>query len=194
MTSIKVRNDPMIYKYIGVLPYAINPITHERVYLLGRERDALLFGSFGGTPEPTDTSIYHTAARECYEESMGFLGSQDEIYKILKVTNTAYTEPNSAITFLMEVKYDANLPRLYHNVYQYTTSSSLLPSVNAQSTGYYEKDEIGWFTRSDILRSKSIMRPTFYNFFTKSVCDSGLPEGRRVERTEGRVDKREDRR
>lgn len=163
--------NPHQYKFLGVLPYAYDQ-NEIVIFLLGQERyhpnfpDSLLWGSFGGKPESRDKSIAHGASREAWEESMGFLGTQDEIYDILSESKSMFTS-ETAVTYLIPISYNLGITDLYERVYQYT-----LFSYNSRcqiKKGFYEKVAIGWFYTHDILRHKDSMRPAFYRFFTKVV-------------------------
>jgi len=69
----------------GVIPIAIY---NKQLYvLLGKEakgRDKGKYDAFGGGRNKEDKTAKDTAVRECYEESMGFFGSQSYIQKNMK--------------------------------------------------------------------------------------------------------------
>ena len=166
--------NPLRYKFLGVLPYSYN---HQGnvVFLLGQERfesgfpDSLLWSGFGGRPEPEDSNIYQGASREAWEESMGFLGSQEELYHKLVQSDEMYTEGSEGITFPLRIPFDNNIHYLYKNVYNYIRKGY---PIDLAPKGFYEKINIDWFSPIDITTQKDIIRPAFYKFFTNLVVPS----------------------
>ena len=63
----------------GVLPFTVHPQTREIYFLLGKEhfapgwRGSNNWSAFEGGVKQTDQDVYHTAAREYMEESLGVL-------------------------------------------------------------------------------------------------------------------------
>lgn len=156
---------PMQYRYLGVLPYAYTP-DDKLVFLLGQEssehtHDAYLWGAFGGGPEKEDLSLYHGAARECYEESMGFIGTQEEILESILKAAQIYADA-TAVIFPMRIAYDTKLPEVYHRVYDYAKKC-----IKSCPIGWLEKMEIGWWQPQEIIDSPQQMRPAFNRFFRK---------------------------
>ena len=134
--------------YVGVLPYTYD-INNNLLFLLGRERyvegwkDSHLWSGFGGKLEKKDISIIEGAAREAYEESMGILGTVEqivnniyrdynlliienhnknniieninssEIQNYLKNINLNKDKVRYAAIFLYNIDYDSNLPIKY---------------------------------------------------------------------------------
>lgn len=165
-------------KHLGVIPYSFNN-DRKLVFLLGREHyekcynASLKFSNFGGSPELDDKSTHDGAARECYEESMGFLGTQQNIYDSIINSNEVF-ENDQAILYPMEIKYDENMPKLYSDVYNYINKSFDITNINNIPEGYFEKIEIRWFTMRDIINNKDIMRPIWFKFFLSIMADSEL--------------------
>ena len=79
----------------GIVPIA--KYKGEYYILLGQERHIknwegdLKYCSFGGMREAGET-IRQTAAREGYEESMGFLGTQNELLRMTNKTHPKYID------------------------------------------------------------------------------------------------------
>ena len=143
--------------YVGVIPYAY--YNNELFFLLGKEhqedgwKDAGKWAHFGGGSEESDRTMRDGAARECYEESMGFLGSLVEIKSKL---GQEIRSPGR-FTYLMRIEFDQNLPKTYYNVYQYfsrcTRPHPEKPGYNylpSCPNGYFEKTEIDWFSESEL--------------------------------------------
>jgi len=157
-----MEQSPMHYRFLGVLPYAYDD-NGELHYLLGEEsadheEDAYLWGTFGGSPDQTDLTLYHGAARECYEESIGFLGSAEEILEKLLQTDKIYVT-TTAVIFGLKVEYNVNLPKTYQEVYNYCQKC-----ISRCPEGWFEKSAIAWFTQTDILEKELQMRPKFAEF------------------------------
>ncbi len=123
------------------------------------------FSPFGGTPEDDDGDIFHAAARECYEESMGFLGSKEEILNMRIQHNVGYRD-DFAIIFTIHIKYDDKLSKLFRDIYKYTMEGAQMRNYRE---GYYEKTGLRWFTAQEIIDNKNIIRPIFYNFFQNVI-------------------------
>jgi hypothetical protein len=143
--------------YVGIIPVAYDVAKSEYRILLGREHpeqgwnDQLRWAHFAGGSEPADVSMLAGAAREGYEESMGFLGSLEEITSNL--SDKSVVRMKGVYAYLLLIEYNPNLPELYHNVHSYLsrctrphprkTGYNYLPTC---PNGYYEKVEIGWFS------------------------------------------------
>ncbi|AVK75568.1 hypothetical protein pqer_cds_1146 [Pandoravirus quercus] len=171
MNTASIRMGP----YAGVLPWARRPQAGDDdggddsvVVLLGQERyepgwrDGGRWSDFGGGVEPrVDRDEIAAAAREAYEETMGMLGSRDDIETALR--DAAATgrlvearSPKGAVVFLWEVPFDATLPTQFARVYAYAQEAAAAaagPSSPraqregggfASPKGYYEKINVAW--------------------------------------------------
>ena len=182
MTQIKPKFNSVI-NHAGVLPYCIVRDEQDQekfCFLLGQERpetnwaDSLTYCSFGGKPEPGET-IMEAAAREAYEESMGFLGTEQEILDKLKELDSKgklmYFSPEDgkAITYLLPVVYQPNLPTNFANFYNYVLYACQQMELkknkkakrgnylhNFFPKGFFEKVDIIWLIDSDL--SKLVKR------------------------------------
>lgn len=139
--------------FVSILPYTI---FHGKTYfLLGQER-YLEWSDFGGTLEANET-IYEGAAREAYEESMGFLGTYSELLGEIQ-GKPYFTFPNG-FTFLIYRKYEPQTLQLFERFYGY------VQELEAPE-GYLEKISLGWFDSQEIL-NRSDIRKDFYQSFEK---------------------------
>lgn len=149
--------------YAGVIPYAINPKNNKYFVLLGFEASFRAdrpwdkgWSGFGGAPEIGE-SLLETAAREGYEESMGFLGSINAITKQLEQNLDTFSETTKygkkVHHYMLKIPYDVALPKHYANVYAYAKSGFLAncPSIPA---GYLEKSKIRWFTLAELAKNQ----------------------------------------
>ena len=157
--------------YAGVLPLATRPTDEgvgEVVVLVGQERyepgwrDALRWSDFGGGVEPdVDRDEIEAAARECYEETMGMLGSRDGIESALRASAADGTlrwvrSPKGAVVFALDVPYDANLPLYFARAAAYAADAAshlkatrdgvggATPPCGFPPEGYYEKTAVEW--------------------------------------------------
>ena len=75
------------YEAAGILPYTIHPVTGEAIFLVGKlTYDGGSWSDFGGLKSRHifRESPAQTAARECYEETMGVIGSSDHLLTSLR--------------------------------------------------------------------------------------------------------------
>ena len=124
-------------------------IYKERLYfLLGRENKYCVNGKytycdFGGGMDPNETYI-ETAARECSEEMRGFLGSYNDLVKLLKKINPYYIDNRDYRIYIVPIPYLSYLPIVYNNNSLLTTEyfkKSLL-----SKSKILEKDKMLWYS------------------------------------------------
>lgn len=163
--------------YAGVLPYADVEVKNApagavRFYLLGLENaeyeyDRDLWSDFGGGAHyPTD--LARSAAEEFYEETMGAFGDASEIETRLRKSDAIRLPKKAGIMYLMKIKFDPELPRMWNGMWRYFARCSrnkggkwIIPSC---PEGYFEKKRIAWFTAKEIL-SRHDIRPVFKRSF-----------------------------
>lgn len=152
--------------YAGILIYTV--IDNKYLFLLGKEstgRDTGLWSDFGGKIEPGET-VKQAAVRECYEETMGLLGTRENLDSYI-----ADQQPYHTFTgghwFFLSLDYtwveNKSLIELFSRFYNYGYSLT-------QKEGYFEKSAISWFTLDEIANSdkmrhhfkKSLLR--FFNY------------------------------
>ena len=191
----------------GVLLYSFNE-DDKLVFLLGRENyikamknnkhsKAGKLCDFGGGIEANET-LKHGIVREFYEETMGAIMTNDELFNLITNDNTYIfiNKKHPYVECIAKIKYNTELPRIYNNIRRYLDACMLYMSkddVNFDYSipscphGYMEKTEIKWLTISDILNDvKNIrmeFRNTIYNiikiFFSHFLSpdeDSSLPK------------------
>jgi len=191
--------------FVGLIPYAQHQ--GETYYLLGREAwmdgyaDSGKWSGFGGGMESCDSSVVQGAAREAYEESMGFLGDIDTIVSAIGGQRVYVSNDNKyggrsinytkaptktkrlarAYMIPYPIAYDPSLPDLYIRVYDYVAAAAS-PGAQRQTDGcphkipardgWYEKAEIDWFTLQEIFDEADSMRPAFLNSMRR-IAESG---------------------
>ena len=153
----------------GILPTAI--YKNKLYFLFGKENkyaDTPGFSDFGGGTEKSE-SYLQTAIREGGEELTGFLGSDEELGKMLKKRGT-YNINNDG-NYRMHIfcmKYDEALPRYYNNN-QCFLQKRLDPEI-IKKTKIFEKAEICWFCIDELLPRKKEFRSYFQRIVEKIVA------------------------
>jgi 8-oxo-dGTP pyrophosphatase MutT (NUDIX family) len=150
----------------GILPTTIR---NGKIYFLfGKEnkyeKSAPGFSDFGGGGENGETQL-ETAIREGGEELTGFLGTDEQLRKMLKSKRT-YTidiQNGKYRTHIFYMKYDPYLEKYYNNNQKFI-QSHLDPNV-IQTSKIFEKSEIKWVCIDDLEK----MRPKFRHFFTPII-------------------------
>lgn len=162
----------------GVLPVSVHK---GEVYVLcGRERseqgwsDSNKFAGFGGMKEDGESNR-RCAARECYEESMGFLGTEGEVFKKLNPKHRdyiMYTDNDIYRAYLIHFEYREDLPKTYRDVYQYLVSCDCM-TKEAVKMGCFEKTEVKYFKLMDLYklskRKKSVKKKLFRDKFLDQI-------------------------
>ena len=154
----------------GILPTTI--YKNKLYFLFGKENkyesSAPGYSDFGGGTDNNE-SLFETAVREGGEELTGFLGSSQDVRKLLKkhgTYNIDYlhnSEHSLYRTHIFPLKYDPMLVIYYNNNQQFL-QTHLDPSVIKKSK-IFEKAEIRWVCVDDILQ----MRPQFRSYFQNIV-------------------------
>jgi len=148
----------------GILPASI--VNGKLYFLFGKENkyaDTPGFSDFGGGTEKGE-SYLKTAIREGGEELTGFLGSDDELKKMLSkgTYNIDYT-PSDYRMHILPFPYDTALPHYYNNNQKFL-QKRLDPEVIKKSK-IFEKAEIQWICVDDLPK----MKPQFRSYFQKIV-------------------------
>ena len=166
----------------GILPTTIH--NNKLYFLFGKENQyedsAEGFSDFGGGTDNSE-SFLETAIREGGEELTGFLGSDNDVKKILKkygTYNIDYKDKNSKFsTYRMHIfpmEYDELLP-FYYNNNQRFLQKRLDPKVIKKSK-IFEKEEIKWVCIDDIKK----MRPKFRSYF-QNIIDIIISEKNEIQ-------------
>jgi hypothetical protein len=151
----------------GILPTTI--FNNKLYFLFGKENKyedtAPGFGDFGGG-EDKNESFIETAVREGCEELTGFLGSEEDIKKLLTKYGTYNIDcktTSGAIyrIHLFPIEYDDKLP-FYYNNNQRFLQKRLYPNVIKKSK-IFEKEEIRWVCVDDLLKMKKEFRFFYKN-------------------------------
>lgn len=154
----------------GVLPVAV--YNGEPHFLMSKEKytmgwkDSNKYADFGGRRDSGE-SIRRCAARECYEESMGFMGSEDEIFKKLSKNHPDYIckveHKNASITYFIKMEYIKGIEKMFKNVIKYCEKWTNYPK------GHFEKSEL-WYLPYSVLK-RDINKTAFQKKFRPYCID-----------------------
>ena len=86
----------------GLLPVAI--YKNMLIFLMGKERNSMLWCDFGGGKENNEEPI-ETAIREGGEEINGLLGLNDKLYNKVTTSLIAPIEYNRYTSFLFNIRF-----------------------------------------------------------------------------------------
>jgi 8-oxo-dGTP pyrophosphatase MutT (NUDIX family) len=158
----------------SILPMTI--INNKVYFLFGKEREIDEnpgWSDFGGGTEQGETFV-ETAIREGSEELTGFLGSSQDIKKILNKYGTYKIDFHSKghTTYrvhIFPIKYDPMFT-FYYNNNQKFLQTKLDPKI-IQNTKIFEKTEIKWFNFQELKKNIKQFR-SFYQNIVKLILDN----------------------
>ena len=147
----------------GILPTTI--YKNKLYFLFGKENkyedSAPGFSDFGGGKDDNEL-LLDTAIREGGEELTGFLGSDEELKKLLNKTATynidILSKDDKIIyrTHIFPMLYDEKLPFYYNNNQRFIQKR--LDSNVIKNSKIFEKEEIRWVCIDDLLKMKKQFR------------------------------------
>jgi 8-oxo-dGTP pyrophosphatase MutT (NUDIX family) len=149
----------------GILPTTIH--NNKLYFLFGKEnkyeKSAPGYSDFGGGTDNSETFL-ETAIREAGEELTGFLGTDNDIRKLLSKNGTYIIDhkTDGHKTYRMHIfpfAYDEHLP-FYYNNNQRFLQKRLDPNV-IKTTKIFEKAEIRWICVDDLKKMRSQFRHYF---------------------------------
>jgi 8-oxo-dGTP pyrophosphatase MutT (NUDIX family) len=151
---------------------SILPITVHNgkiLLLFGKERDIDEnpgWSDFGGGTDKGETFL-ETAVREGGEEMTGFLGSSEDIKRLLKRFGTFkldFKSDNGYGTYrchIFPMDYDEYLPHYYNNNQRFLQKR--LPTSIIRDTKIFEKTQIKWFDINELAKRRSEFRGFYRN-------------------------------
>lgn len=151
---------------------SILPITVHNgkiLLLFGKERDIDEnpgWSDFGGGTDKGETFL-QTAVREGGEEMTGFLGSSEDIKRLLKrfgTFNLDFKSDNGYGTYrchIFPMEYDEYLPHYYNNNQRFLQKR--LPASIIRDTKIFEKTQIKWFDINELAKRRSEFRGFYRN-------------------------------
>ena len=147
----------------GILPTTIH--NGKLYFLFGKENkfaDTPGWSDFGGGTENGE-SYLTTAIREAGEELTGFLGSTQEINKMLTKHGTYNIDNANYRMHLFPMHYNEALPHYYNNNQQFLQKH--LDENVIKKTKIFEKAEIKWIPANDLL----LLKKQFSSYFQDIV-------------------------
>ena len=158
----------------SILPMTI--INNKVYFLFGKERDIDEnpgWSDFGGGTEQGETFL-ETAIREGSEELTGFLGSSNDIKKLLTKYGTYKLDFNSKghktyRVHIFPIKYDPMFT-FYYNNNQKFLQNKLDPKI-FENTKIFEKTEIKWFNYLELKNNIKQFR-SFYQNIVKLILNN----------------------
>ena len=151
---------------------SILPITVHNgkiLLLFGKERDIDEnpgWSDFGGGTDKGETFL-ETAVREGGEEMTGFLGSSEDIKRLLKrfgTFNIDFKADNGYGTYrchIFPMDYDEYLPHYYNNNQHFLQKR--LPTSIIRDTKIFEKTQIKWFEINELAKRRGEFRSFYRN-------------------------------
>ena len=100
-----------------------------------------------------------TAIREGYEETNGFLGTQQDIKNLFNTNYVTSISSSTYTSFIIEVDYDASLPKKFAELYDDILKNN--PKLLLNRDGLYEKDKAKWVSLGELPSFKKDVR-VFY--------------------------------
>ena len=158
---------------------SILPVTiyNNKIYFLFVKERAIDenpgWSDFGGGTDKGETFL-QTAIREGGEELTGFLGSNEDLRKMLHKYGTYNIDYKSEgySTYrchIFPMEYDDKLP-LYYNNNQQFLQKRLDPKI-IKNTKIFEKTQIKWFSFEDINKHHNEFRSFYQNIVDSIVTD-----------------------
>ena len=153
----------------GILPTTIH--NGKLYFLFGKESkyedSAPGFSDFGGGTDNNE-SFFETAIREAGEEFTGFLGTDNDVRKMLRRCGTYNIDykTDGHKTYRMHIfpfEYNQWLPYYYNNNQRFLQKR--LSPIIFKTTKIFEKAEIKWVSVDDLKK----MRPKFRSYFQNIV-------------------------
>jgi hypothetical protein len=150
----------------SILPVTIH--NNKIYFLFGKERDIDEnpgWSDFGGGTDKGETFL-QTAIREGGEELTGFLGTDNNVKKLLTKYGTYNIDYNSEghgtyRCHIFPMLYDDKLPYYYNNNQQFL-QKRLDPKI-IKNTKIFEKTQIKWFSFDDIKNQHNEFRSFYKN-------------------------------
>jgi hypothetical protein len=163
----------------SILPVTIH--NNKIYFLFGKERDSDEnpgWSDFGGGTDKGETFI-QTAVREGGEELTGFLGTDNDLRKMLNKYGTFNIDYKSEgySTYrchIFPMEYDEMLPHYYNNNQQFLQKR--LDKKVIRNTKIFEKTQIKWFSFDDIKKHRNKFRSFYKNIVNQILEDKSAIE------------------
>ena len=153
----------------GILPTTIH--NKKLYFLFGKENkyaDTPGWSDFGGGTDNKETHM-QTAIREGGEELTGFLGSDDDLKRMLKRGTYNIDGSNKYRMFLFYMPYDETLPHYYNNNQRFLQKHLDVSII--RDTKIFEKTQIKWFCIDDLKKNRKQFRHFYQNIIDLIITD-----------------------
>lgn len=153
----------------SILPVSL--YNGQLYFLFGKENkmedSARGFSDFGGGLEGNETPM-DTALREGGEELSGFLGDGKNIKKLIRKNGGVFKlVHNDYNVHMFYMDYDPILPFYFTNFHQFMWTRMNKNTLN--SSKLYEKQEIRWFSETELKTKRNLFRPFYREIVDKYV-------------------------
>lgn len=199
------NNQRIPIKYCGVLPYSAHNseiyfLLGKEISVKGWLASNK-WSDFGGAPQLNDKKkikkdsdskqiiqqdskqiiqlsiedLINASAREGYEESMGFLGSLNDMINLIKNRGkTLLIKSHQAFICLLPIEFDIKLPVHFKNNFDYLNRCAVEhPQLKYKyiptCEGYLEKSEVKWLSYDQLISDLSISIDLYRESFIKSI-------------------------
>jgi hypothetical protein len=146
--------------YKGKLYFLFSRETKDKSY-----KDSGLWSDFGGSSEKGE-GFFDTAVRECWEESMGIMGTKKDIKYIVNKFTDSTVEINGYKTYIVIMKYNKDIIKKFDNHYKKALKNNI---NNIGKNGFYEKDKIKWIELNDLKKNMKKFRPFYKSVIYKLI-------------------------
>lgn len=150
----------------GVLPYTVSSAGNI-LFLLGKDYDNK-WSDFGGRCEALDKGdIIQTAARECWEETLGCIYELKQLKIILKKTKYIESKTQSGYPYYM---YLLKIPYKDEYKINFKSTRTFINNINIDRK-FKEKTDIRWFSLDAINNHQGFftMRPVFQTTMKSNI-------------------------
>jgi hypothetical protein len=146
-----LSNNLFIYS-AGVLPYAICNKGNV-FFLLGKDYESN-WCDFGGRCEPFDKSDpIVTAARECWEESLGSIYEYNYLKNVIKKSKYIESKTQTGYPYYM---YLVKIPYSESYKFKFKSTRSFINNINIDRK-YKEKLDVRWFSIENLNNHKGFL-------------------------------------
>jgi len=139
-------------KYAGIQPYAY--YQGDLYLLLGQEQDSQLWSNFAGGIEDEDQFLEDTAIREGYEETMGMLGTPEDL--AILVASSLQITFSDGVIYAFEIPFNLSIIYYFQLCYQYVKTAGV-----CNQDGFFEKQAMRWVRASEIMLHPEWYRSCF---------------------------------
>jgi hypothetical protein len=157
----------------GIIPVAL--YKKKLYFLFGKENkmdDSPGYADFGGGQKGKET-YFQTAIRESTEEFNGFYGFEKDVKKYVTKNLVHSIQFKSYKSYIYLTEYDDKLPDYFNNNFEFL-AEKLPHLIKNTKNGLLEKEQIKWFTITDIKKNKKQFRSFYQNLIEILLDDINI--------------------